>query len=581
MTASSGRRISPLRVLVVLAVVAGLVGLGYLGWQRADRAVERITAEPSDTWFAPYADVTLVPSYAFEDSQTSPAQRTVLGFVVPDRREPCTPTWGANYDLDGAASALDLDRRIARIRERGGDVVISFGGVVNSELAVACAQQSALTGAYRSVVERYEASMVDFDVEGSALDDVAANRRRAIAARTLQEEAPSERPLQVWLTLPVTPAGLLPNALGAVDEMLRAGVELAGVNLMTMDFGGSKPKDMSMGEATTSALRAAHAQLAAAYRRAGLTASAEELWGRLGATPMIGRNDVEGEVFSLADAASLADFAEKVGLGRVSIWSANRDGQCGAQPDDGWRVLPTCSGVDQEPLEFTRELLGPLDGSPPVRTPQPEEPTEASGRVGDDPQASPYPIWRRDRTYMEGEKVAWQRTVYEAKWWTRDDAPDAPVENEWDSPWRDVGPVLPSDARVDEAAGAASPPRWTGDAVYPRGDRVRHDGYLYEAKWRTQGDEPELDPDLPKAAAWTVVGRAVEDLPPVFERHPEWQAAASYARGDRVSFGTYVYEARLANQDVRPEPTPSQPDRAAWTVVGTRAEPAPGEGTAG
>ena len=363
--------------------------------------------------------------------------------------------------------------------------------------------------------------------------------------------------------------------------MLRAGVELSGVNLMTMDFGGSKPDDMSMGEATVSALRAAHAQLAAAYGRAGLRLSAEQLWGRLGATPMIGRNDVEGEVFSLADAASLAGFADQVDLGRVSIWSANRDEQCGAQDDGGWRVLPTCSGVEQEPAEFTNGLLGQLDGSPPVATPRPEGPTDAAGRVGEDPQASPYPIWRRDRAYMEGEKVVWQRTVYEAKWWTRDDPPDQPAEHEWDAPWRTVGPVLPSDARAGEAAGIARLPRWTGDAVYLRGDRVRHDGFRYEAKWRTQGDEPELDPDLPRAAAWTVVGRAVEDLPPVFERYPEWQPALSYERGDRVSLGAYVLEAQRANQGIRPEPVPSQPERAAWKVVGTRAEPAPQEGTAG
>ena len=581
MTASSDRRLSPLRILVVLVIVAGLAGLGYLGWQRANNAVDRITAGPSDTWFAPYADVTLVPSLAFEDAQASPAPRTVLGFVVPDRHDPCTPTWGTNYDLDGAAGALDLDRRIARIRERGGDVVISFGGVVNSELAVACTDQSALTSAYRSVVERYEASMIDLDVEGAALDDAAANRRRAAAIRTLQAEAPSDRPLQVWLTLPVTPDGLLPNALGAIDGMLGAGVDLAGVNVMTMDFGGSRPDGMSMGQATLSALRATHAQLAAAYRRAGLTLSAEQVWERLGATPMIGRNDVEGELFSLADAASLAGFAERVDLGRVSIWSANRDEQCGAQGDGGWMVLPTCSGVEQEPTEFTRELLGPLDGSPPVRTPQPEEPTEAEGRVGDDPQASPYPIWRRDRAYAEGEKVVWQRTVYEAKWWTRDDPPDARAEHEWDTPWRNVGPVLPSDALAGEAAGAASPPRWTGDGVYLRRDHVRHDGYLYEAKWRTQGDEPELDPDLPQASAWTVVGRAVEELPPAFGRYAEWEPATSYARGVRVSLGAYVYEAQRANEDVAPEPAPLRPERAAWKVVGTRAPPAAGDGGGG
>lgn len=574
MSSSPGRRISPLRVLVVMGILAGLVALGFLGWQRADRAVDRITAEPSDTWFAPYTDVTLPPSYSFEDPEMSPAPTTVLGFVVPDRRRPCTPTWGTQYDLDGAASELDLDRRIARVRERGGDVMISFGGIANSELAVVCRNQSSLTSAYRSVVERYDASMIDLDIEGTALDDAAANGRRATAIRALQNLAPSGRPLQVWLTLPVTPDGLLSDGVGVVDEMLRAGVDLAGVNVMTMNYGASKPNDASMGEVARSALRATHAQLATAYRRAGVQLTADQLWARLGATPMIGRNDVQGEVFSLEDAASLADFADEVGLGRVSVWSANRDEPCGTQEDGDRQVLPTCSGVEQQPLEFTRTLLGPLDGSPPVRTPRPDGPSEAGGRAGDDPQASPYPIWRRGRVYMEGEKVTWQRTVYEAKWWTHDDPPDEPVENEWDTPWRAVGPVLPGDTPGREATSPASPPRWSGDAVYLRGDRVRHEGFLYEAKWRTQAEEPELDPDLPDASAWTVVGRAVEDLPPVFESYPEWQPATSYALGDRVSLDDYVYEAQRANSGVEPEPAPSQPERAAWKVVGKEADSA-------
>ncbi len=48
-----------------------------------------------------------------------------------------------------------------------------------------------------------------------------------------------------------------------------------------------------------------------------------------------------------------------------------------------------------------------------------------------------------------------------------------------------------------------------------------------------------------------------------------------------MSLGAYVYEAERANQGVRPEPTPAQPERAAWKVVGTRAEPAPQDGTTG
>ncbi|MGE0025795.1 MAG: chitinase [Thermoleophilia bacterium] len=520
MTASSGRRLSPLRVLMVVAIVAGLAGLGYVGWQRADRAVERITADTSPTWFAPYADVTLVPVHPFEDTQDSPAPRTVLGFVVPDPRAPCTPTWGTQYDLNGAAGGLDLDRRIARVRERGGDVIISFGGVVNSKLAVTCTDEAALIAAYRSVIDRYEAGIIDLDIEAATLDDAAANRRRAVAIRALQRDAPRDRPLQVWLTLPVTPAGMLANALAVVDGMLGAGVDLAGVNVMTMDFGGSKPAGMSMGEATTSALRAAHTQLAVAYWRAGRRLGSEQLWDRLGATPMIGRNDVAGEVFTLADARAVAGFADRTGLGRVSIWSANRDGVCGAGDQGAWQVLPTCSGVQQEPRQFTLALLGTLDGSPPGHVPKPEGVTEASGRVGGDPRSSPYPLWRADRTYRDGEKVVWQRTVYEAKWWTTGDQPDTPVQHEWDSPWRNVGPVLASDAETN--ADPARPPSWSGDIVYLRGDRVRHDGFLYQARWRTQDDAPQLAPELPNASAWVVVGRAVEDLPPVFEQYPEW-----------------------------------------------------------
>ena len=51
----------------------------------------------------------------------------------------------------------------------------------------------------------------------------------------------------------------------------------------------------------------------------------------MGATPMIGQNDVPGETFSLSDAHALVSFAHRMHLARVSMWSANRDTQCGAQ----------------------------------------------------------------------------------------------------------------------------------------------------------------------------------------------------------------------------------------------------------
>ena len=138
----------------------------------------------------------------------SPSLTQVLGFVVADPKNACNPTWGTYYDLDGAGRALDLDRRIMRLRERGGDAVVSFGGAANRDLAVACTSQPGLNAAYKLVVKRYSSKIIDLDIEGAALSNTGANLRRAIAMKALQDSSPSGHRLRIWLTLPVTPAGL-------------------------------------------------------------------------------------------------------------------------------------------------------------------------------------------------------------------------------------------------------------------------------------------------------------------------------------------------------------------------------------
>lgn len=85
-------------------------------------------------------------------------------------------------------------------------------------------------------------------------------------------------------------------------------------------------------------------QLGDAYRRPGIVQPERTLWRMIGATPMIGTNDVPGEVFTLEDARALIRFANLVDLGRISLWSANRDFQCGPNADDT-RASNTCSGL--------------------------------------------------------------------------------------------------------------------------------------------------------------------------------------------------------------------------------------------
>lgn len=284
----------------------------------------------------------------------------MLGFVVADPDEPCTPSWGGYYGLDEARETLRMELQIAGLREAGGDVVVSFGGAAGDELATACTDPDRLLAAYRTVLDRYDLHTVDFDIELDDLEDQEANQRRAEVLVRLQEER--DEPLEVWATLPVAPHGLDQDPVEVVAQLLAAEVDLAGVNLMTMNYSESKPAEQSMAAASEEAARSAHGQLTALWGAAGQDLSEEEVWHRIGLTPMIGVNDVPGEVVDLETAAELNRFAREQDVGRLSYWSLNRDRSCGPEDGDPAEANDFCSGLEQEPGDFTRALGEGFDG---------------------------------------------------------------------------------------------------------------------------------------------------------------------------------------------------------------------------
>jgi chitinase len=494
------RRLSPVRVFVAVGVLGAL---GAAGFTMVGQAVDALASGSGDTWYASYVDATLTPEYHFEDPGDNPASQVVLGFVVADATGSCSPSWGTHFTLDEAATKLDLDRRVARVRQRSADVIVSFGGAINNELALRCTDTNDLVQAYSKVIDRYDLTTVDFDIEATALQDEAANTRRAAAVAQLQDEArKAGRELAVWVTLPVAPDGMPASAVAVVDSMLAAKVDLAGVNIMTMDYGASRGS-YNMIDATTRALQATWRQVDASYRRAGLPLAASDVWKKVGATPMIGQNDAPEERFTLEDAQRLARFATERGLGRVSMWSANRDGPCGAQWDSRL-VSNTCSGVPQEAGEFAQTFAGfkgKAMASATARTV-----ADTTPPVADNPATSPYPVWRTQRVYEAGSKVVWHGNVYEAKWWTQGNLPDEPVVNVWDTAWRYIGPVLPTDKpRPSSEVMPADLLAWSADTVYQQGDKVLYNGAGYEAKWWTRGDKPNDDPDRPWDTPWQAI----------------------------------------------------------------------------
>lgn len=491
-------QLSPWRVLVALLVVALLAGGGVLVLRDATstEASGASLGGGRGPWFAPYVDVTLTPTNAFQDRAANPARAAVLGFVVAGSHadQDCTPTWGTYATLAQAATTMDLDRRVAQLRGQGGDAVISFGGQANRELAVACTRPAALESAYRAAIDRYSADTVDFDVEGPALADSAANVRRARAIKAIQDDARTHgRHLAVWLTLPVTPDGLDADALAVVRTTLAAKVDLAGVDVMAMDFGvPSAAQDMR--GAIEDSIEATRKQLAALFGRAGARLNSAHLWRKLGVTVMIGQNDTAGERVSVADARAIAQLAADRGLGRMSTWSLNRDKQCGVT----FTVIGThsdvCSGVAQRPLQFTKTLHRLLHGNVRAQAAvvtAPDLLPEATTARRDDPARSPYPIWQPEQAYHEGWKVVWHQAVYVAKWYSQGQTPDAENVAASDSPWRLVGPVLRTDRapRIPQLP-AGTYPAWSSAKVFRAGERTLYRGLPYQASWYTQGDKP-------------------------------------------------------------------------------------------
>jgi chitinase len=501
------QRLSWFRLGILILVLAGLGTGGTLGVLHL-----RDTAGPTaKSWAVPYVDVTLTPTFEFQDPGANLANDVALAFVVADPKDGCSPSWGGAYTPDEAAASLELDRRISQLRNAGGNVMLSVGGLINTELAVACTDQAKLTDAYRQLVRRYDLATLDLDIEGTAVADQASLRRRALALATLQAEREAAgHPLAVWLTLPVAPEGLTADGLTAVRTTLEGGVALRGVNVMTMDFGSAQGSGPDMLELGTQALEATHSQLTDLYLRLGVQLTSPQVWSRIGATPMIGQNDVDAERFTVEDAKGLAAFAVDKGLGRVSMWSINRDAPCRGTFSNVVVHSNTCSGVSQDKLAFSSvfaDLPGAAvgtSGREAVTIPT-QEPT------ADDPDKSPYPVWRLTAQYVGGYKVVWHNVVYEAKWANQASDPSAPGDSTTPTPWSVIGPVVPADTApkpTPTVTGVTA--AWEPATVYARGDRVLFDDLPYEARWSTKGDAPSTEypigPDEPWRPLFTVPG---------------------------------------------------------------------------
>ena len=141
------------------------------------------------------------------------------------------PSWDGRFPLEQNLYKDQVDA----IRERGGDVIMSFGGEGGKELANIIDDPAQLEAAYQKVIAQYKFTWLDFDVEGNNLDKgkLDSERRDIVLAR-LQKKNPG---LIISYTLPVDPNGLSEASLALLADAVKKGVKVHSANLMVMYFG--------------------------------------------------------------------------------------------------------------------------------------------------------------------------------------------------------------------------------------------------------------------------------------------------------------------------------------------------------
>jgi chitinase len=290
-----------LPTLAALAAVSTLVPVGLV-------ALGANSANAAGTFPAHYAAPYL--QIAGSDAGDLAADRSASGdkfytlaFLTP--KSGCTAEWEDGGDSVGAFSS-----QINVLKAAGGNVIISFGGAAGGELAQTCTSVSNLTAAYKKVVDTYGVTRLDFDIEGSVLDDSTANARRAQALAALQAAEPA---VQIDFTVPVDPTGLESNAINLLKGAKSKGVKVNLVNIMTMDFGDGQN---ALADAE-SAAKATATQLESVY---GVSAS--QAWNMLGLTPIAGQND-DNENFTQANASTLESFAASHGVQELAFWEVD------------------------------------------------------------------------------------------------------------------------------------------------------------------------------------------------------------------------------------------------------------------
>jgi hypothetical protein len=249
----------------------------------------------------------------------------------------------------GVSPSGFISGSINALNSAGLNYIVSTGGQAGT---FTCSSASAFES---FIAKYYTAHMigVDFDIEGG---QTQADIQQLVAdVAAAQSQYPNLRFSFTLATL-----GASDGSYGGVNQLGQWVVQAIQasspaiknytINLMTMDYGGTSAANCvvvngacEMGQSAVQAVK----NLQHTY---GIAASHIEI------TPMIGQNDSQGEITTLADIDTITNYATANGLAGVHFWSLDRDTPCAAGS-----ASSTCNSYPSVgALGYTNEILKDL-----------------------------------------------------------------------------------------------------------------------------------------------------------------------------------------------------------------------------
>ncbi|MCR5737197.1 MAG: hypothetical protein K6G64_06080 [Eubacterium sp.] len=293
-----------------------------------------------------------------------------------------------------------IKKSINYIRSKGGDVIISVGGLNEGNLFQATQDEDVLFNTYMDIVQGYGLTRLDLDIEGNG-QGKQINIANAKALKRVQ----AATGVEIVLTLPVLPTGLTDLGRGTMEAYIENGVDVKMVNIMAMCYGsGVVYPGETYAQASVRAIDNTAQQIKTAYASIGTNISDATAYGKVGVTVSIGEESASFPIWTTDYSEVVNQKAIDSNIGMTSFWCLNRDCQ----------HYGTNNGI-YGMYEHTNAFKTFM-GENAYQIPDPsEEETEAGGTV--------IPQWDSADVYLQGALVVHNGKVWEASWWTQNEEP--------------------------------------------------------------------------------------------------------------------------------------------------------------